>query len=170
MHLRFRFLVPALLVISGYAQTTGAKLTGLVLDAAQAPIPEAKLRLTARDTGLLREAVTNEAGLYLIPNLPVGTYRLEVSKPDLQTAVVPELTVDVYQSVTLNLTLKVGSVSESVTVSAEGNLLDSESSQLGAVITREKVTELPLSVQRTRFSGHSFVYAATAYGPETRSI
>ncbi len=136
--------VTVLFAASLAAQNNGS-IQGVVKDSSDAVIASAKVTANHLDTGLRREAVTNEAGIYLFPTLPVGRYKISVSLSGFSTAEVPELKLDVGQSARIDFTLKPGSLTESVTVSAAAALLDSETSTVGQVIDNKRIVELPLN-------------------------
>jgi hypothetical protein len=103
------------------------------------------MTITNTDTSLTRKAETSGTGYYVIPLLPPGNYRLTVEKPGFQTAEYPNLVLQVNQTLALDAVLKVGTVTQSVTVEAQAPQLQATSSNLGAVITTKAVVDLPLN-------------------------
>lgn len=119
---------------------------GTVIDPAGAIVPGADVTLTDLARMLDRKSTTNDAGRFLFPSIPPGAYALRVSKAGFQAENVNSLQLDVGQSIALNLTLKIGSTSTSVTVSAgDTALLQTESNTLGTVVGSTRVAELPLN-------------------------
>ena len=110
---RSAWLRLALLLLSfgwcdlAHAQST-ASLNGTVTDPAGAAVPRAKVSTTNQATGVVSDTLTDGAGAYLFPALPIGTYRLEVRASGFQTAAISSLKLDVATSVTENVELKVG--------------------------------------------------------------
>ena len=125
-----------------YAQT--ASLTGRVTDPSGAIVPAASVRLVNAGTSTEFKSVTNGEGYFLIPALPPGEYRVQVEKSGFKSVKQSGIKLDVGQVARIDYTMQVGAVSESIEVSAQAVLLDSETSSLGQVIGGKQVTELPL--------------------------
>lgn len=120
------------------------KLSGIVSDSTGATIPSADVRLTNQATGLVRDVKTADSGLYEFPLLPPGRYRIEVSHTGFKTAVLEGITVNVTESESLPIHLIIGATSESVTVTTQPELMQTETSTMGQVVTGQQITELPL--------------------------
>ncbi|MFN7918470.1 MAG: TonB-dependent receptor [Bryobacteraceae bacterium] len=120
-------------------------LQGVVKDQSEAAVPNAQVAVTNLDTGLRREASSNEAGFYIFPSLPVGRYKVVVTRTGFSTAEVPDIKLDVAQTARLDFLLKPGALTESVTVASTAVLLDSETSTVGQVIDNKRIVELPLN-------------------------
>jgi len=104
------------------AQTAGT-ITGHVADTTGAVIPQANVTLTNVATNGVRKTVTTGAGDYTFPNVPPGVYTIRVSHSGFQSATTQNVQLSVQQSLQQNFTMHVGQVSQSVTVSATGALL-----------------------------------------------
>ncbi len=126
------------------SQTTTATLRGTVLDPSSAPVPNAEVTASNTDTGLRRTVSTNEAGSYVIADLPYGPYRVAVVKSGFQELVRTGVVLNVGDRRTLDLTLSVGEVSQSVSVTAEAPLLREADASLGQVIENKKVENIPI--------------------------
>ncbi len=135
------------------AQSGTATINGTVLDPSGAAIAGAKVVLRSPDTGLARDTVSNQSGLYQIPGLKPGNYGLEAEAPGFRRYAVRTLTVEVDQVARLDITLQVGDLAQEVQVSATAPLLQSENATIGAVIDTKKIVELPLN-------GRNFVQLA----------
>jgi len=109
------FLVSAMSCGSLWAQAT-AQLSGAVQDQSGAVLPGAEITATQTDTGVARMTISNEAGYYTLPNLPLGPYRLDVALPGFRTFVRTGIVLQVGSNPTLNVVLEVGQVSEQVEV------------------------------------------------------
>jgi hypothetical protein len=136
----------AVLVLAGVpllSQTLG-DITGQVGDPSGAGMPNAVVTLTNPSTNAVRQANTNEQGLYSFPSVPPGTYTLKVEHPGFKTTT-SNVEVQVQQSVRLDITLQVGDVSQTVEVSAAASLLQAENATLGTVVSNESIVELPLN-------------------------
>ncbi len=131
-------------VATGRAQTQGG-ISGLVTDSSGGAIPGATVTVTNAATRGIRTTTTNADGLYSFPSLPPGIYALKVELQGFKTAELPEVKVDVEQTVRLDVPLQVGKLEETVTVSGKSTLLNTESTTLGTVIENKVVTELPLN-------------------------
>jgi len=139
---RIAFLV-VLGAAGGMAQT--ATLGGEVADSSQAVLVGAKVTLVNLDTGVRRDARSNDAGSYTFTQLPVGRYSVSAAQPGFATQTRPEVKLDVDQVVRMDFTLKPGAVTETVEVSASAALLDSERAEVGQVITNQAIVEMPLN-------------------------
>ncbi len=104
-----------LLSATAWAQAT-AQMSGIVRDDSGAVLPG--VTVTQTDTGLTRTVVTEGEGSYVMPNLPTGPYRLEVSLQGFRTYVQTGIVLQVGATPTINATLAVGNLEESVTVEA----------------------------------------------------
>src|SRR3989442_1795793 len=92
-----------------FAQTAStAQITGTVTDQSGAVLPGAEVTATQTDTGISRNAVGNETGTYVLPNLPVGPYRLEVSLPGFRSYVRTGMVLQVNSKPGVNVTLQTG--------------------------------------------------------------
>jgi len=126
------------------AQTQG-EITGRVADSTGVGVPAAVLTLTnVRTNAAVRTATTN-AGDYTFPSVAPGFYALKAEHPGFKSATSNNVEVEVQQTVRLDLSLQVGSVSESIEVSAQAGLVQAENASVGTVIENKGVTELPLN-------------------------
>ncbi|HEX7318289.1 MAG TPA: TonB-dependent receptor [Pyrinomonadaceae bacterium] len=143
-----RLLVLSLVLLSLTASALGqgatGQITGTIEDAAGAVVPGASVTVTNLATALRREAATGDAGDFAVPQLPPGTYKVEVAAKGFKRVVVEALEVNVTQTATVNLKLEPSSVDETVTVTAEGTLVQQESSQVGRVVDSRAISQLPL--------------------------
>src|SRR5713226_1863460 len=108
---------------SVWAQAT-AQISGAVQDQSGAALPGAEITATQTETGISRTTITNETGSYVLPDLPLGPYRLEAALPGFRTFVQTGIVLQVGSNPTLNLVLQVGQVSEQVEVQANASLVD----------------------------------------------
>src|SRR5690242_18728755 len=105
------------------AQAT-AQISGTAKDQSGAVLPGVEVRVTQAETGVTRDAVTNETGTYVLPNLPIGPYRLEASLPGFRTYAQTGIVLQVNSSPSVNVVLEVGQVSEQVEVQANAALVE----------------------------------------------
>src|ERR1700758_1159284 len=115
--------------IAGYGQGVSATIQGTVRDSSGAVLPGVMITAISTETNLRREVVSNEAGLFSIPDLAPGKYRVQVSLPGFQTRVVENIELVVGQEFVLNTTLQVGGLAEQVTVASEVPLVDTSTAQ-----------------------------------------
>ena len=138
------FVVVVLFVaVSAWAQAT-AQLTGTVRDESGAVLPGVNVTVTQTDTGFTRTVVTESSGIYTIPNLPTGPYRLEVVLQGFRTFVQTGIVLQVGATPTINASLAVGNLEETVSVEAAAPLVDVQSAGISEVVENERIVELPL--------------------------
>ena len=126
-------------------QNSSSAINGVVTDSGDAVIPGAKVTLRNVDTNVERITVSNSAGDYFFSSVPPARYTLTFAAPNFQTETIAAFEVAVAQAVTINASLKVGDVSQSVTVEAAGTQVESSTAQLGTVIGEKAVNDLPLN-------------------------
>ena len=127
-----------------WAQAT-AQISGTAKDQTGAVLPGVEITVTQTSTGIARTAVTNETGSYVLPNLPIGPYKLEASLPGFRTFVQTGINLEVNASPAINVTLEVGQVSEQVEVEANATLVETRSVGVGQVVENARILELPLN-------------------------
>src|SRR5437016_1002188 len=135
------------LVLAGhtFAQTSNATLGGTVSDATGALIPGVTITATNTATGSVNTALTNEAGAYQFASLQTGTYKVTAALSGFQTLTYNEVALGVSQQVRLNFRLQVGSIAQSVEVTAAADTsIATTSSSIGTVLPDYKVRDLPL--------------------------
>ena len=140
-------LILVLTSASAWAQAT-AQLSGTVRDESGAVLPGVTVTATQTDTGVTRTVVTDETGAYVLSNLPLGPYRLEVALQGFRTYVQTGIVLQVGASPVLNPVLGLGSLEESVTVDAAAPLVDVQSAGISDVVEQEQIVELPLQGRR----------------------
>lgn len=127
------------------AQSTSATVSGLVLDPSGRPIAGADIEMVNDATGVRYPGATNGEGIYEVPNLPPGSYRLQVAKPGFKTLLKPDIVLRTEDALAINFTLPVGATMETVTVEGGGSLLETQSAAVSTVIDRQFVENLPLN-------------------------
>ena len=126
------------------AQSGNSTITGSVKDPTQSPIPGAKVKITNVDTGVAVDTVTNESGLYRAASLTPGSYKLDVDVQGFDHLTRGPVTVQVSQTVALDLSLKVGQTSETITVTEAAPLVESQSSNVSQLVNQKMLIALPL--------------------------
>ena len=128
----------------GWSQAL-TQIQGNVQDSSGAAVSGASLKATQTSTGVTRTTTSSADGGYVLPNLPLGPYSLEVTKDGFTKYVQTGITLQVNVAPTVDIALKVGSVTESVQVEANANLVETQTTSVGAVMETERVLELPLN-------------------------
>src|SRR5574340_607728 len=155
-----RVFLPAILVYAAMAQSDRGTITGRVLDPAAAVVPAAKIEAVNQATRVKYTGSTNETGVYVIPQLPAGRYELAVEAAGFSRYLRKDIEVNVAQTVTLNVTLTVGAVDQTVEVVGAAPQLEASTSDVGTVVTRAMVMDLPLSVSGNMRNPESFIFLA----------
>jgi len=139
------FLAICLWPTRGAAQEVTATINGTVTDPSGRVVANADVSATDLDRGTVWPAKTNQQGFYNLTRLPVGRYSVQVSAPGFRMAVetLPELQLNQIEAV--NITLVVGQTSESVQVTSEAPLLQTESTEVSTVIDAQANVDLPLA-------------------------
>src|SRR5262249_37713981 len=114
-------------------------------DPTGAAVPDAQVTALQTATGTAIKTQSNFNGFYLLPNVPAGSYTLRVERIGFQVYIQEGIVLQVDQSATVNVSLKVGSQAESVPVTGEPPLVDARTQTLTTVITPEMARELPLN-------------------------
>src|SRR3984893_9423784 len=144
----FTFAALALILLTSvrvYAQVSGATMTGTVNDATGAVIPNAQLSIQNVATGEVRGVTTDKAGFYTAPNLLPGSYEVTVTASGFSTEVRSGITLTVGAQQVLNLTMKIGQVSQKVEVTGEAPAVQLATSDISGVVSQTEVVELPLN-------------------------
>jgi hypothetical protein len=132
-----------------WAQTGAATLTGIVSDQSGAPVPGTTVTATKQDTNVAYTTVSNEAGNYTLTSLPLGTYVVKAELSGFKTTVTKPIQVEAKQIMRLDFTLDLGSIQESIEVTARLSVLQTESATVGTVISGTTVNALPLNGRNT---------------------
>lgn len=127
------------------AQTTTAVLSGTVTDETGAVLPGAQVTVTNTATGVRRSVTTDAVGRFTASQLPPGSYELTVTQTGFDTLVRQGITLTVGQEASLTLSMKVGTVTEQVTVVGEAPLVNTSSSAVSGVVEEKRIEALPLN-------------------------
>ena len=121
-----------------------ASIIGTVTDETKALLPGVTVSIAELSTGNQYSAVTNGKGEYRLPTVPPGTYKIQAELPGFSTAVLDKVELLVGQNAAIPFTMKLASVTETVTVAGESPLVDVSSSQVAGNVDRRQMEELPL--------------------------
>src|SRR5438552_3238090 len=108
---------------AAWAQST-AQINGTIKDASGAVLPGVEVTVSQTDTGLRRSTVTNETGSYILPNLPIGPYRLEAVLPGFRSYVQTGIILQVNSNPVIDAILAVGQLTETIVVKADAALVE----------------------------------------------
>lgn len=143
--LLFFVFANSMLVLPALAQTTNGLITGTVTDASGAVVADAEVAVTNQGTSQLRTATTDNAGSYIVPQLPPGIYDLSIKKQGFATEDQANVQLQVNQSATLNFQLSVSAAAQTVNVTGAPAELNTTSATIGNVIGHEEAVNLPLN-------------------------
>lgn len=139
----------ALMVVSAFGQSTGGRIIGKVTDSTGAVISGVKVTLVNQATQVTRDTTSNANGDYTFVEVAPTNYRLEFTLQGFKKYVRPDVTLEVNQVLTLNAALQPGGAQEVVEVTSAEPIVDTTSTQLGAVVNDRAVSELPLNTRDT---------------------
>lgn len=149
--LRFTGLAVALIFFCpplAYSQTASARLSGRTMDPQGAAIPGVELMATEEATGVETKASSNETGIYLLPPLRPGVYALHASSKGFKTWQQKSIVLETGQSLDINITMELGELTESVTVTGEVPLLKTATATVSQFFDNRNVSEMPLAGRR----------------------
>lgn len=147
-----RAVLLASLAVSGiWAQSDNTSVNGTVKDPTGAAVPNAKVVLKNDNTGAVRETISSAAGTYVIPSIPSGTYTLTVEVQGFKKFESKSNKVDANLPATIDVTMQVGGVTETVTVEATAAAIQTETSALGKLVEGKQVSDLQLNGRNPLF-------------------
>jgi hypothetical protein len=125
-------------------QTPTATVSGVVRDSSGGVIPNAKITLKSTTKGTVRETSTDDQGRYNLPGVDPGTYELRAERAGFRTEVKSNVVLTVGGSTDVDVTLKVGSTSDVVTVTGEPPLIEATKAEVSNVVTEQSIESLPI--------------------------
>lgn len=161
--LQFLWMVAALLAVSAAAQVDQGTITGTVSDQTGAVLPGVKITLTDTDTGLVLTSTTDSSGVYVFSPVKIGNYSVSATALNFAKATLSGLVLNLNQRLQANLTLQPGNVTQTVSVqAAAGELLQTEQSSTGQVVSTTVINDTPLN-------GRNYVFVAQLTAGVTQS-
>lgn len=127
------------------AQQATGKIVGMVKDPAGAVVPGAEVIVTNVDTQVKNTAKTDADGSYYVSNLPIGEYKVTVHQAGFQTAVTKAYSLEINQSLKIDVDLRVGASTETVEVTGNATMVEAYNSTIGASITERPIVNMPLN-------------------------
>ena len=145
MKIVFRLLISGLLpAVLLFGQTSGT-IQGTVTDDTGAVIPGASIAVANIETGAESAVSTNEVGFYTVPGLNQGLYSVTCTSEGFSSQEFPEVRLEVQQTMRIDCSMSVGSITETVEVNAAAILIQSEKTEVGQVIDSKRILEMPLN-------------------------
>jgi hypothetical protein len=141
-------IIPCLILLLTFsvpAQKTSGQINGTVLDAQGAAIPDAAVTVTQVGTNARRTVTTNEEGIYTVPDLPIGIYKISVIKTGFKETIAENVTVNVASNTRQDFNLEVGQVGAVVTIQSDDIQVETQTGTIGEVVNGQQVRELPLN-------------------------
>ena len=126
------------------AQLTSSTIFGSVVDRTGSGVPDAQVIVTNSGTNLSRTVSTNKRGLYRIEFLPVGSYQVEITVTGFKKFVQTGITLEVNDSARVDANLDIGTVNETVSVTAEAPLVNTSNGSIGRTVSSSEINNLPL--------------------------
>jgi hypothetical protein len=139
-------LMLCMLAVSAFAQTTTGRLVGTV-SGPDGVLPGATIVVKDNQTGKEQTLTAGEDGTFTFPQLEVGTYTVTITQQGFKTYIATDLKIDVGREYSLNPTLEVGGVAETVTVTAGADIINATSPQLTTTVSPQQIRELPLNAR-----------------------
>src|ERR1700689_5693615 len=127
------------------AQSPNGTINGRVVDPANGVIAGADILAINDVTGVKYPSKTNEDGIYVVPNLPPGPYRLQVAKVGFKTLIKPDIVLNIQDALSINFTLPVGAAFEIVTVEGGGSMINTTDASVSTVVDHSYVENMPLN-------------------------
>jgi Carboxypeptidase regulatory-like domain/TonB dependent receptor len=164
---KLTLLAGSLLIAAAAAFAQTAQINGTVRDASGLAIPGAAIKATQTATGVVRNTVSGADGSYVLPNLPIGPYLVEVTKEGFQKYAQTGIVLQVDTNPTVDVAMRVGAVSEQVTVEAGAAQVETRTTSIGQVVDSQRVLEMPLNGREV----HELIFlAGMANYPGTASL
>src|SRR5580693_9915392 len=137
-------LITLLASLNAAGQQITGSIRGTVSDPSAAIVGAATVTAKQIETGLTRVAITDRQGEYVLVELPIGHYQLEVQARGFQKYLQQGISLDVNQTATVGIQLRLGAESQQVEVNANATLVQSTVSSLGQTVMEQEILDLPL--------------------------
>jgi len=177
-HVLTRFVLPVALCLgvslAAFGQST-SQISGAVKDASGLAVPGAVVTVTQINTGISRTATSDATGVYSLPSLPLGPYRMEVKAAGFSVYVQSGIVLQVDSAPRIDPVLKVGAMTETIEVNSQAAMVEAESTGVGQVVNEQQVLELPLNGRQvtqliTLAGGSNTVAAAFGQAPSSGNL
>jgi hypothetical protein len=152
--------VVLLLSVLAFGQGERGTFNGTVTDSSGALVPDAVVKAQNKQTNVETTASTTSAGVYRLPLLPPGNYRLTVAAPGFKTVVRDNVNLSVAQTLTIDFALEVGAITEQINVTAETPLLETGSAEIGSYVSKKEFDTWPIVVGDGRRQIQQFIFTS----------
>ncbi len=142
-------LAATLFAMGSFGQVTDGNLVGTIYDVSGKVVPGASVGATNTATGVIAETKSDQSGAYRFNNLPVGTYSVTVSSAGFASRELKDLSVDLNKIATANITLSIGTATQSVDVVDSAALIDTSTAQIGNIFASRLASDLPVAANPT---------------------
>jgi hypothetical protein len=140
------------------AQSSRGTITGTIADSTHAAVPGASVKAVNQATSVVYSSTSNSDGNFDVPQLPEGRYKVTVEKAGFKTWVTPDIELLLAQTLTLNISLEIGEVTQSVNVGAGVSNVETTTSELATNVGEKMVIDLPLAVAGNMRNPESFIF------------
>jgi len=130
-----------------FSQTTSSRISGTITDPQGSAVPGASITILNPVTGQSFSTVTNPQGDYVVPAVPAATYRITITAKGFRTSILNDIKVDAAVPATVNAKLEVGTLSETVEVSAAAEVIQSTSATVSSTLVGRQLVELPTTTR-----------------------
>ncbi|HEX4544142.1 MAG TPA: carboxypeptidase-like regulatory domain-containing protein [Candidatus Acidoferrum sp.] len=138
MSLAVRFVILSFVFLNlTVAQSPNGTISGIIHDPSDRAIPGAEIIVVNDATNIQYQTKTNDEGIYVVPDLPPGPYRIQVTKRGFKTLIKPGLILNVQDALSVSITLPLGAVTEVVTVQVSAPLINTTDASVSTVVDRE---------------------------------
>jgi len=148
--LRMLFLITVLGVLDpcpSWGQGITGSINGTISDSSGAVVPGATITATNTSTGVAAKTISDAAGRYAFPSLAPGSYIISAEQPGFSSTLLSGISLEVYQRATVNVVMRVGNTTQTITVHETTPQVDSTSASLGTVVNEEAIEHLPLNLR-----------------------
>ena len=147
-----------------FAQVDQGTITGIVQDSTGAVIPGADVTLTNTGTGLIQHTKSNGGGVYVFSPIPIGQYTVSATAANFETTLQQNITVHVSDRLNINLSLKPGNVSETVTVSSAPPLIQDQEASVNQTMDTQTINNTPLAERNWVYMAQLSTGVVPSYG------
>src|SRR5215472_15482899 len=139
-------LATLLLVPAAFSQsTTSQEISGLVQDATGSVVPNATINVKNNETGFVRTTQTNEGGLFVVSNLPIGTYEISAETSGFKKFITTGVVLNVNSKLSVNVKLEVGNLVDKIEGKADAAQVETSTGEVGRLVSGEQATQLQLN-------------------------
>ena len=139
-------LLFAFCVLAAHGQSDRGAISGTIVDTSGGVVQGASIVATGKDTGAVYRTTSNATGAYRITDMQVGAYDINVTSPGFKTSEQKGFLVQINSTSSLDITLQAGDIKETLTVLADTPTLQTDTSDLGTVVDKRQIMELPLAL------------------------